>query len=1190
MIDTTASDREAVEHPLARLNSDEAHRAIARALAPGRPESSLPLPTTEQRAIIESGTDPSLVVAGAGSGKTQTMMLRILWLIAHEGVAPERILGLTFTRKAAGELRERIERGVGGLRAAGLVHLDEFDLPEVSTYNSYANAIYSQYALLIGREPDAILIDDPGAFALMREVALEADDPALSELSTSLPHIVGAALSLARNMRENGITEQELVEFAPQPIAHAHAIGNTVKARNCELEKGQRLAAYARLAASYERRKRDRGLVEFSDQVAGAAEILDRDPTIALELRDRSRYVILDEYQDTSIAQTELFSRLFHDHPVMAVGDPKQSIYGWRGASAVNMTRFHSDFAEGSSGTTFSLSVSWRNDRAVLDAANSIAAPLPEARTGHDGATQSLAPRPGAGDGEVMIEAHVSERGESRRIAGWFAAQLKRDPDLTAAVLVRSRAHMVPIAQALHEAGVPHRVLGLGGLLSEPEIVDLTSLLRVASDPHAGAELIRLLLGAHVELGLADLDQLGRLAKLGASVDAAGRPLDDLLRQRLRTDPRAVDEGPSIVAALDGLRGLPDSHSRLAGFSPQGRMRLRDFASLVADVRARLTLPLPELVDYAVQRLRLDIETVANPRRRAGRANIDLFLDQVAGYVASSPRAGIDEFVEWLELAEADDRAPSAVTDEQQQGVVQVTTMHSAKGLEWDAVALPQFNEDVLPKTSGAATWLSDGELPAEFRRDREDLPILGWRDATDPDELKTAFDRYATAATDRVVEEARRLAYVAITRARHRLLITCSLWRGRRSTLQWPSRFCWDLVDELTLQRDPEHAEPQGVGSEHERGGQERPGRKPSGQKQAGQEQARQEQAAQEQAAPKPAEEQSAQDQQAPDQPADDQSPGDPPAEDQAPGPIVLTAETDRRKDGEVAVAVGSNPATEPARVSWPRPAMSEGARDAARALGDEVRRRRERGDLHGRYDGIIDRLIAERAERQSRRVLELPSRFGASRFHEIVEDPQAIARSQARPMPSEPFTATLIGNLFHSWVESLYTDVAGGGALIDGLDIDDEDRPDTGLARAGDHDRERLDRYRATFLASRFARDGRRPVAVEMPIDAPLGDRTIVGKLDAVYRDGDGRIEIVDWKTGRAPRTPDEIAGRELQLMLYAHAYARSTGTPLEQISATLYYVAEDREIRVDRIRPEADLIELLETAKARASRTQI
>lgn len=221
--------------------SDQLHLKIARALTP--PGKPVYLPTDEQRQIIEAPIEPALVVAGAGSGKTHTMVLRILWLIATKQVRPSEVLGLTFTRKATGELRTRLEAGMRALRQHGIVEFDEFEVPEISTYNSYASTIYRQYALLVGREPDAMLLDQPGAFALMRQVAIDTSDVELMLGQWSSPgQLASQALKLANALRDNGRTAPTS-KTSCQRSPNGSSLANAAKHSAAELDRNLKPSA-----------------------------------------------------------------------------------------------------------------------------------------------------------------------------------------------------------------------------------------------------------------------------------------------------------------------------------------------------------------------------------------------------------------------------------------------------------------------------------------------------------------------------------------------------------------------------------------------------------------------------------------------------------------------------------------------------------------------------------------------------------------------------------------------------------------------------------------------------------------------------------------------------------------------------------------------------------------------------------
>lgn len=1129
------------------------HLDIATALTP--PGETVRPPTSEQERIIEAPLRPRLVTAGAGSGKTQTMMNRVLWQVANGFVTPNQILGLTFTRKATEELRERLLRGIEALRDAGVFHTDDYDLPDVSTYNSFADRLYRQNALLIGYEPDAQLLDEPAAFALMREVILHSDLPELAELdSVNVATLVQSTLQLANEMRDNGIDAAAIVahrDASEAALARFLAENKlTQHTRAMCLDNFPRLVLHAKLADEFQRRKRQEGVIQFADQVALARRLIEIDPAIGAELRDRFRLIIFDEYQDTSVSQVALLASIFRNSGVVAVGDPKQSIYGWRGASSENMSRFYRDFG-GDEPTPMSLSISFRNDRAILDAANTIAEPLPESADLH---AKPLGPRKKVLEGRVTTKFFEHERDEAKYIAESLGSSITANPETTAAVLVRTRAQMGPIIDALNDLGVPYDRVGRGGLLSTPEVRQLVCLLRAAADPFAGNELIRILVGAQFELGLADIDALNRLARSLARRDVrSNTSVAESLVELERRDPQASDATASLVEALDYLRTAAAPPE--VGLSERGHERCLQAAELLHDIRLRLQLPIPQLVAYTIERSGIRAETLANPRNGVGDANLDALMAAVSGFTASATGSDIGAFLDWLEIAQERDDHEEVVATAPKDGVVQVLTMHAAKGLEWDVVALPSLRYGSMPDYTGTATWVGSSQLPNELRADRESLPTLDLNSIESTAELNQQFKRLTAAdrqnpdeLADTLVarnqrarrDEARRLLYVAMTRARHELLITGATVRAGVKGLSLPSEFWFELEPSVPLVASVHSSTPTNDGV----------------------------------------------------------------VVDAAGAPILLTENSlsERASDSESSIArltevVDRSHEVTDAWTQWPAPPMSSAKLAAVRGLASDIETRRERvaADSAAQseatptessaLDQLVTMVLAERT-RQSPSQLQLPERFGASQLSDILANPGGIARNLARPMPQRPYSATLLGNLFHNWVESLYQQELIGGALFQDEDFADDEDAAALMHPVSDDERAQLAKLQATFLSSRFAANGKRPDAVELPINMPLGEYTLVGKIDAVYRDDDGTVEIVDWKTGRAPTTPDDIASRQLQLMCYAHAYAQGYDIPVERIRATLFYVAENREINVREITSLETILELLHDAQSRAA----
>jgi len=1110
----------------------------------------LPTPTPEQRAVIEAPPTPALVVAGAGSGKTETMAARVVWLVANGFVRPDEVLGLTFTRKAAGELAERIGRRLqvvdeyarrgllphvealvsdGTLPAfwAAHVHASSRDVqtalhallddavqrlgaqapaaahaadallhrPRVATYNSFADAIVREHGARIGRDPDSALLSQSASWLLARRVVIGSDDERLVERDEAFSTVVDAVQRLAGEVLDNRVDLDRLAAFGEEWSRRLDGMQFRLQKEREPVEKARaNLAALPMLAdlvAEYARRKQAEDTLDFADQVAGALEIVERAPAVVEELRAQHRVILLDEYQDTSVIQTELLAAIFRDTPVMAVGDPQQSIYGWRGASADNLAAFPRAFSPGGGCGHYALMVSWRNDRDILAAANG----LLEAATTNSVAVQPLQARPGAAGGRVQHRFPASVDEEAAEVAQWFA-HLRRahadsapgdEPDgarpHTGAILFRTKRHMRLFADALDAAGVPNRILGLGGLLQAPEVVDVVAALRVVHDPTQGSSLIRLLAGPRFAIGVADLAALHALAETLSRRDASLAPLPPEVAARVRGSAGA-DEQLSIIDALEFLRTVSDEHRLLRDLTPTARERLREAADMFARLRRSVGQPIPDLIRLIELELRLDIELAANEARgpaRTASSGLRTFLDEVRAFLLADDRGSIGSLLAWLDHAEdTDELMPRPEPAE--PGIVQLLTIHGAKGLEWDAVAVVRLVEQELPKRPRTvAGWLGFGVLPYALRGDSDALPRLEWAFTDDDALLPPAIAAFREADREHQEREERRLAYVAVTRARSDLLLTGSHWAGQTQSRE-PSLYLVEMLKALDV--DVDHGD------------------------------------------------------------------------------------------------AGENPYLEAGgRVeTWPLDAL--GARGTiVRAAAAEVDAALAADRAVA--DDVLVRLLAERAERAAGAEIAAPTRIPASRFKDYVTDFDRTVAAIARPMPERPYRQTRLGTLFHAWVEQR-SELAGVGTSPDDAlwEIDDEDTPET---EASAEDAAELARLQRIFEASEWG--DLRPLAVETEIDFAFGDparHVVVCKLDAVYRRANGRIEIVDWKTGRPPTGDAEIQERMLQLALYRVAYHRAHGVPLEDIDVALYYVGADLVIRQDEVYSEAELAQRWNAAR--------
>ncbi len=743
-------------------------------------------PTDEQVEVIQAPVDaPALVIAGAGSGKTETMAGRVLWLLANGHARPSDILGLTFTRRAAGELAVRMSDRIGQLVRAGIIgdDYDDLETAEIATYNSYANRLYRDNATVLGREGDGAVLGEAAAWQLARTTVTRSTDLRLLEQDRSLDLLTEAVLAISRAIADN-VASAESIRALAREFARVLELPLGAKAEYAWVadivESVGQLDLLVDLAAEYDAAKRRRGFVEYSDQVALALEILRAQPRIVEEQRAEHRFVLLDEYQDTSVTQAWLLSELYARHPVMAVGDPNQSIYGWRGASASNLDDFANQFG---GATRFPLSMSWRNGRRILDVANRLVEPFASRAGGVQ--VDRLVPRPDAGDDPVGVSFRQTVRDEAETVARWLAERLAEPQESgtpqdskppSAALLMRARKNQPAFLTALRERGVRYHVLGVGGLLAEPEVADVVSALSVVHSVDAGMELLRLLAGSRWRIGAADLHELGNLSSLLKSRGIDQRTLPDDIRDRMRNSLAEGERG-SIVDALDFLATAKPDRSEWEPFSELGRERLRDAGQVFARLRSLAGLDLPDFVSAVVHELRLDIEVAANPYRTLGPAPLEALFDALSGYLAVDDVATLGGFLSWLREAEKrEDLSPRP--EDPEPGTVQVLTIHGAKGLEWDIVAVPRLVDGELPAgTQGARGWMRFGQLPWEFRGDADDLPRMPWRSATTRKEFVNELAAFEQAVKAHEGSEERRLAYVAVTRARRHLLLSGSYW-----------------------------------------------------------------------------------------------------------------------------------------------------------------------------------------------------------------------------------------------------------------------------------------------------------------------------------------------------------------------------------------------------------------------------
>ncbi|WP_143162619.1 ATP-dependent helicase, partial [Couchioplanes caeruleus] len=766
-------------------------------------------PTPEQAAIIAAPVEPLLVVAGAGSGKTETMASRVVWLVANGYAHPDEILGLTFTRKAAGELAHRVRTRLGQL----VRRLGQQDAlagePTVATYHSYAARIVTEHGLRAGYEPSARLLTEAARWQIVDSL-VRSYTGEMTGLNRAPGTVTDDVLALAGELAEHLVTPDDLAAWTGRFFAEVQSLpGRVYKDVTDALHRQRHRLTLLPLVRLYDQRKLDIEAMDFGDQLARAARVARDHPEVGEIERGRYKIVLLDEYQDTSHAQVVLLNALFGGgHPVTAVGDPCQSIYGWRGASAGTLDRFPAEFTGPGAREAWVLNLtrSWRNRPEILQVANALSRPLRAAgaRVAELIPAQRVADRVG---GRTVACALLTTYADEARwiadsmLAAWRAAarlpdalpaDIPLDRRPTSAVLVRVRSQIPAIEEALRSVGLPVEVVGLGGLLDTPEVRDVVCTLRVLADPTDGAALLRLLTGARWRIGPRDLVALHRRARSIAAArvpatNVSGSPVvsgssgDGPRQGAAADDPQQVVgdrlDDATLVEAMADL-GAPQQ------FSQEGYARLRAYSRELAELRHRLDQPLPDLVADIERTIGLDVE-VAVRGWGAGdaglaRGHLDALGDVAARYAGDTDGGTIAGFLAFLAAAEEEERGLAPGQVDVIEGAVQVLTAHAAKGLEWDVVSVAGLTRNVWPGvTRGSDNYLGGiGVLPFPLRGDAAGLPALDLSEAVDQKDVAGALAAFGRAWREHDEREERRLAYVAVTRPR-RLLLASGYWWG---------------------------------------------------------------------------------------------------------------------------------------------------------------------------------------------------------------------------------------------------------------------------------------------------------------------------------------------------------------------------------------------------------------------------
>lgn len=693
-------------------------------------------PSKEQIAIVKHPHEPLRVAAGAGTGKTTTIVMRIAHLV-ESGFDPARILGVTFTNKAADELNQKVIEEIGSD--------DESRMPEISTYHGFAASILDEFGAYVGYETSAMLMDDGHRSELASRVLrmTDSEDLDLTSLPTRRTEMLALAASLTDNLLDADTVRSAAILSGPDDDV---------------TEVWQKRIALLDAVERYEVEKRRLGLLEYGDLIRLAVRTVEDSDVVATSIRDRYDAIVLDEYQDTDPAQRRLLTALFASKvPVTAVGDTDQTIYEWRGASAENFTAFPTDFPQGngSGALTLPLSRNRRSGRIILELANRIRDEIPHV----DGALP-LTPAEDAPIGNLVSAWFDTQETE----ASWIASRIEESHRnggtwSDCAVLCRNRSHFAAIVDAFDAIGIPYSVGSMGELLETAEVADLLAWLRLIDDPTDEASMLRVLLGGRFRLGMTALAAMRRWCHVHPD-----------------------------TTLFDAALHLPE----IADLHDAPRARIDAFVNLHQTlVHENQLVPVATIVDNVVEKLGFWDEVLALEAGPALTAQLNLsrFTELAQQWRPLEGGPSLGGFLRYLialsESGRADELASATPIH---ADAVAILTVHSAKGLEWPTVYIPSVADRVFPAKSQA---LDNPDriarlLPYDLRLDS----------VVHAPAAATSGKQRDDILRKRHLEQEWRLAYVAATRAARTLVVSGHGWDGTIKKARQPSPF-WILADE---------------------------------------------------------------------------------------------------------------------------------------------------------------------------------------------------------------------------------------------------------------------------------------------------------------------------------------------------------------------------------------------------------
>lgn len=673
---------------------------------------------SQQKQAVNYVGGPLLVIAGAGTGKTTVITERIKKLILSGKVKPSEVLALTFTEKAAREMEDRVDVGL----PYGYTQM------WLSTFHGFCDQVLRAEALHIGLDPTFKLATTAESIQFLRNNLFNLKLTYFAPLGNPTK-FVGALLAHFSRLQDEDVLPETYVDWAKHQKKSAKLAEDK--------EETARWTELARAYQLYTKLKIKNSLMDYGDLITHTLKLFRHRKSILKNYQTQFKHILVDEYQDTNIAQNELVKLLAAKGNITVVADDDQSVYKWRGAAVSNVIQFRKSFPKAK---VITLTLNYRSSQEILDKSyDLIQFNNPDRLEVVEKIDKKLVANSGE-QGEAIGVIHADRvENEAQEVASKIAAMVESgECDFAdCAILVRANSHAEPFVRALGRAGIPHQFLGPGKLFSQPEVVELIAYLKILTDPHDSVAFYQFLRMAALKISEPDLVTLINFAK------KRGLSTYEVLQE------------PDALKLVNSK-----THTKLTAILTQVKTQLKATRGRTAG-----ELLYQFLADQDLLSELFNPDTALAQRRAA---NIARFFDKLKTYEVDHEDASVAAVVDWIELASDAGESPLvADSDWTQVNAVNLLTVHSAKGLEFPVVFLVNLVAQRFPTIERRET------LPIPEKLIKEILP-----------------------QGDYHIQEERRLFYVGMTRAKSKLFFTAADYYGEGKREKRLSPFIFEALD----------------------------------------------------------------------------------------------------------------------------------------------------------------------------------------------------------------------------------------------------------------------------------------------------------------------------------------------------------------------------------------------------------